>query len=565
MKRLVVIGVVFMLFMPVVSIDGTINHAIFLSENRYNDGRTLYVGGEGPGNYSKIQDAINDAKDGDKIVVYPKVYKENVVINKRLILTGLNFPIIDACGKGAAINITANNCYIKGFNVTGVKENSTNHAGIKICSSENVIMNNIIWKCESNGMYLKNSEKNNISNNVIVYTKWYSVYLHNSSNNTFFNNTISSKISGDGIIIGSSSNNLFIKNWIYKNNIGIITSFGKGSYYNNFTGNLIEDNIFGMFLGSKNTAINNIFTNNYGGGLRISGSNNVIKNNKFKNCGIMIWNGVNVIENNTANGKPINSYIDEKEKTVPEDAAQVILINCTDFLIQNITFSDVDCAIALLNSSHNLIRNCTVKLTYKINYPDMAVYLYRSNNNTILDNDFSHTLYGINLQNSHDNIVANNILEHSIFHGVGMSVSSRNLIKENNISITREGGISLEKSEYNRICYNRISLSGETGIMIENSGGNCIFGNYLMKNEVGIYIEFSYLNIIKNNNFIDNQKDAFFGGSYLNTWIRNYWDTWRLPLPKPIFGLQGVPWSIIGIPWFNFDWMPRMKPYEEMR
>ncbi|MCD6448047.1 MAG: right-handed parallel beta-helix repeat-containing protein [Thermoplasmata archaeon] len=202
-----------------------------------------------------------------------------------------------------------------------------------------------------------------------------------------------------------------------------------------------------------------------------------------------------------------------------------------------------------------------MKLTYKINYPDMAVYLYRSNNNTILDNRFSYTLYGINLQNSHDNIVANNILEHSIFHGIGMSVSSRNLIKENNISITREEGISLEKSEYNRIYYNRISLSGEAGIMIENSGRNSIFGNYLMKNGVGIYIELSYLNIIKNNNFVDNQKDAFFGGSYLNTWFRNYWDKWRLPLPKPIFGLQGIPWSIIGIPWIQFDWMPRLFPY----
>ncbi|MCD6448046.1 MAG: right-handed parallel beta-helix repeat-containing protein, partial [Thermoplasmata archaeon] len=290
----------------------------FHIEKRYiltnGGGNILYVGGSGPNNYTKIQDAIDDASDGDKIVVYPKVYKENVVINKSLTLIGLNFPIIDACGKGDAMNITANNCYIKGFNITGVKENATNHAGIKICSSENVIMNNIIWKCESNGIYLKNSERNNISNNVIVYTRWYSIYLRNSSNNTFFNNTISSKISGDGITMYSSSNNLFIKNWIYKNNVGISTSFGKGSYYNNFTGNLVEDNIFGMFLDSKNTIIKNIFTNNYGGGLRISGGNNVIKNNKFKNCGIMIWNGVNVIENNTANGKPIYSYMNEKKK-----------------------------------------------------------------------------------------------------------------------------------------------------------------------------------------------------------------------------------------------------------
>ncbi|UCD13584.1 MAG: hypothetical protein JSW60_08515, partial [Thermoplasmatales archaeon] len=34
------------------------------------DGNTLYVGGDGPGNYTKIQDAIDDASDGDTVFVY---------------------------------------------------------------------------------------------------------------------------------------------------------------------------------------------------------------------------------------------------------------------------------------------------------------------------------------------------------------------------------------------------------------------------------------------------------------------------------------------------------------
>jgi len=33
-------------------------------------GSTLYVGGSGPNNYTSIQDAINDASDGDTIYVY---------------------------------------------------------------------------------------------------------------------------------------------------------------------------------------------------------------------------------------------------------------------------------------------------------------------------------------------------------------------------------------------------------------------------------------------------------------------------------------------------------------
>jgi len=33
-------------------------------------GNTLYVGGSGPGNYTSIQDAIDDASDGDTVYVY---------------------------------------------------------------------------------------------------------------------------------------------------------------------------------------------------------------------------------------------------------------------------------------------------------------------------------------------------------------------------------------------------------------------------------------------------------------------------------------------------------------
>ena len=37
-------------------------------------GNTLYVGGYGPGNYSKIQYAVENATSGDTIYVYSKIY-----------------------------------------------------------------------------------------------------------------------------------------------------------------------------------------------------------------------------------------------------------------------------------------------------------------------------------------------------------------------------------------------------------------------------------------------------------------------------------------------------------
>lgn len=62
-----------------------------------NDSRILYVGGDGPGNYSKIQDAIDNASNGDTVFVYNGIYYENLVVDKSINLQGENkeYTIID--------------------------------------------------------------------------------------------------------------------------------------------------------------------------------------------------------------------------------------------------------------------------------------------------------------------------------------------------------------------------------------------------------------------------------------------------------------------------------------
>ena len=48
------------------------------------NGNTLYVGGDGPGNYSIIQDAIDNSSDGDTIFVYNGTYYEHLEVDKSL-------------------------------------------------------------------------------------------------------------------------------------------------------------------------------------------------------------------------------------------------------------------------------------------------------------------------------------------------------------------------------------------------------------------------------------------------------------------------------------------------
>ena len=73
-----------------------------------NHSTTLYVGGSGPNNYTKIQDAINDASDGDTVFVYNDSipYYEHIIINKSINLIGedKDTTIIAAKSKGVSLN-----------------------------------------------------------------------------------------------------------------------------------------------------------------------------------------------------------------------------------------------------------------------------------------------------------------------------------------------------------------------------------------------------------------------------------------------------------------------------
>ena len=79
---------------------------------------TWSVDGSGGANFTGIQDAINNASDGDTIIVYSGIYYENVVVNKSVTLKGIGHPVVDASGKGDAIRLTADGITLEGFNVT---------------------------------------------------------------------------------------------------------------------------------------------------------------------------------------------------------------------------------------------------------------------------------------------------------------------------------------------------------------------------------------------------------------------------------------------------------------
>ena len=109
------------------------------------DSNTLYVGGSGPGNYTKIQDAINNATSGDTIFVYSGIYYENVIIDKSINLIGKdrNTTIIDGRNSSDVVYVTADWIKINNFTIQNCSHDRYN-AGVKIVSDHNSIEGNKI-------------------------------------------------------------------------------------------------------------------------------------------------------------------------------------------------------------------------------------------------------------------------------------------------------------------------------------------------------------------------------------------------------------------------------------
>jgi len=91
MKKLLVVGVI-VLFLGVAISSTTGIYLEKQSIKPLSSGNILYVGGSGSNNYTKIQDAIDNASDGDTVYVYDdsSPYNESINVSQSISLIGEN-------------------------------------------------------------------------------------------------------------------------------------------------------------------------------------------------------------------------------------------------------------------------------------------------------------------------------------------------------------------------------------------------------------------------------------------------------------------------------------------
>jgi parallel beta-helix repeat protein len=335
-----------------------------------------------PDDYATIQEAINNASDGDTILVAAGTYYEHVVVNKTVTLIGedVNTTIIDGSSTGHVVNVISDNVNITGFTVqhSGNVHMPALEAGICLNRTTgcNISGNSVIENGFA-GISLLDSPHNLITGNNVSRSGWGGIHLMNSSRNTVSGNTLDS--------------------------IGLQQNWGGGinghvtSNYNNIADNVITNCVYGMFYHAS--AYNSICRNNIsaivsvGIWLQDQVSHNVVAENKLANATVAVWlQGPNT--NNTLVANVVTSCN--------------VGFNLTQYSTSN----------SLLN---NTATNCHV-----------GVQLSGSNQNNVSGNHFSENNCSLSLSASYYNRIFDNEIDNNRC-GIALQYSSDNRFYHNNI------------------------------------------------------------------------------------------------------------------------------------
>lgn len=246
-----------------------------------------------PDDYPTIQSAINNASDGDTIIVRDGTYYENLVVNKQVTLKSENGSancIIDGSGSGHVVNLSADGIWIEGFTI----RNSSSR-----------------W----NGIYVYYSNNNTIANSRIV-NNGYGIVLLSSNYTTIANNTVEENLGelglvGSGIYMGYSNNNTIANNTVGNNSEGIeMLHSNNNTITNNTIGN---NNNYGIDMrdSNNNTITYNTITQEGGSiGIDMQDSNyNTIANNTIRNN----YYGISMRDSNYNNVIYLNNFIDNTD------------------------------------------------------------------------------------------------------------------------------------------------------------------------------------------------------------------------------------------------------------
>lgn len=463
---------------------------------------TLYVGGGGPGNYTTIQEAINDAISGDTIYVYNGTYSEQVYISKGLTLVGENRnSIIDGGGSGPIMNAYADGISVTGFTLTNggdwpgdfglilqgsqscqIINNSfeSSYGGIYIGSSSNSIIANNSITSNYEGITLLNSDGITITTNYIGQSLYHAIALKDSSDSNVSSNDI--RFNGVSILLDNSNVNTVTANWILGNNEGISL---RSSSANTVHSNEILGSSNGgirLQLSNNNLILNNTHSGNDVSVLLDSSEYNTLIANTASGRGVFItgdrlehWNTHVIDSSNTVRGERVLYWKNASGGSVGLGVGQVILANYTDARVENLSFNQLEAGIEVGFSSDITVLNNSVKSS------SYGLFALHSSRIVALANNFSNNWRGASISHTSHSSFGNNTMSYNT-RGLDLIDSFNNTISYNTFSFNSMEGVGLEDSDSNTIANNTFTSNGFTGVEIISCRDNMVTGNNITSN-----------------------------------------------------------------------------------
>ncbi|MCK5260967.1 MAG: right-handed parallel beta-helix repeat-containing protein [Thermoplasmatales archaeon] len=411
-----VVVAVILLFISVSVIPSSGTNVVEKSSILSFDGNMLYVGGSGPGNYSSIQNAIDDASKGDTVFVYDdsSPYCENIIIDKEINVVGQNkeTTVINSSYENYVVEINAKGVTLSDFTI----QNGKYWSSIQIWSDWCIISNNIIKYNDGRGITFQHTLNYCIiQDNIIINNNGTGILFLAGNNFQVQNNTIRNN-NGEGISLnGCHKNNIIDNNIINNNGQGLILAdctytIIEGNNICNNTKNGID--VYHSQYG--NYSHNNSIDNNYvchndwnGIEIRAQSRDNIISNNSvIKNIDfgidITYYSNRNIVTDN---------YFSENEYGI------VINLYSRDNIIKRNILENNFGGIEIYSycENNNLSRNIFTSNHQGLTLSD------RCNNSTIMNNCFKFNYYGFVIGFSSSNIVTRNDFIKNIIkvHSVG--------------------------------------------------------------------------------------------------------------------------------------------------
>jgi nitrous oxidase accessory protein len=220
--------------------------------------------------HTSISNTIKIASSGDTLLVKEGTYQEGeIVINKPLVLIGINKPVIDAESVGGAISVFADSVTIKGFIVQNIGLSYTaDYAAIHLSRVKHFVL-----------------EENELRN------VFFGMLIEKSHYGTIKNNKISGEVrqehnSGNGVHVWHCSNIRITDNYLTHLRDGIYLEFVTFSHVaNNISMSNLRYGLHFMFS-NNNNYYDNLFEDN-GAGVAVMFSKfiNMKRNRFYKNWG----------------------------------------------------------------------------------------------------------------------------------------------------------------------------------------------------------------------------------------------------------------------------------------